>query len=565
LVAGTFSGTSRDTSGKQDGPWQGVGELLPAGGYCRLISLEELASALRLLVEVPRFLRTPLQLDQARAVLRSRLVTREQRFLDLVRHAVYGHPASPYATLLRSVGCEEGDLEKLVQHDGVEGALGVLYRQGVYVTADELKGRRPLARGGTSVAVNPDALRNPLATHHVATRSSGSRSVGTTVAIDLALFKERSVNQGLVFEAYRAFDWRLAIGGAPGSSAVLRLLRYAGIGCVPERWFSPLDVSKLHPRYRWSARILRWAGLLAGVKIPAPEHVPVDDMRPVAQWMADTLRAGHTPHAHVSPSAAVGVCLAARQQGLDLEGAWFTVSGEPWTPVRSALLAGVGARAITAYVSIETGGPLGQGCLGPEAVDEIHLWDDLHAVVQPGRLERSRLPAQTVLVTTLSPVSPLVLLNVSMGDEAVVTRRDCGCPLQALGWSTHLHTIRSFEKLTGVGMTFLDTDVMRVLDEVLPARFGGAPTQYQLVEEEAVDGQPRLRLLVHPDIGPVDPGAVRDTFLSAIAPGSAGERLMGLVWRDAGLVTVERRAPHASASGKILHLRVERSARPKAE
>lgn len=33
--------------------------------------------------------------------------------------------------------------------------------------------------------------------------------------------------------------------------------------------------------------------------------------------------------------------------------------------------------------------------------------------------------------------------------------------------------------------------------EALPARFGGGPTNYQLVEEARADGHPSLRLLVH--------------------------------------------------------------------
>jgi hypothetical protein len=213
---------------------------------------------------------------------------------------------------------------------------------------------------------------------------------------------------------------------------------------------------------------------------------------------------------------------------------------------------------MSGYFSLETGGPLGQGCLGATEIDELHVWTDLHAVVQPGP-GPGALPPRAVLVTSLSPSSPLVLLNASMGDEAFLTQRDCGCPLQALGWTTHVHTIRSFEKLTGIGVTFLDTDVVRVLEETLPARFGGAPTHYQLVEDETADGHPRLRLLVHPAVGPLEADAVRDAFLAAIAPGSAGEQLMGLLWREGRVVTVERRAPHATPSGKILHLHLQRS------
>ena len=76
-------------------------------------------------------------------------------------------------------------------------------------------------------------------------------------------------------------------------------------------------------------------------------------------------------------------------------------------------------------------------------------------------------------------------------------------------------------------MTFLDVDVIRVLDEVLPGRFGGGPTDYQLIEEETEDGRPRVRLLVHPRVGePSTSTPSADAFLTAIGRQSEGERLM---------------------------------------
>ena len=165
-----------------------------------------------------------------------------------------------------------------------------------------------------------------------------------------------------------------------------------------------------------------------------------------------------------------------------------------------------------------------------------------------------------MFISSLHPRSPFTMLNVSMGDQATVTARQCGCPLEKLGWVTHLRDIRSFEKLTGGGMTFLDSDVIRVLEEELPARFGGAPTDYQLVEEEAGNGQPRLRLLVHPGIGPLDTNAVGDAFLKAIGSRSPSEQLMEMFWRDADLFRVERQVPIATAAGKIMHLHLSRGA-----
>jgi hypothetical protein len=106
-------------------------------------------------------------------------------------------------------------------------------------------------------------------------------------------------------------------------------------------------------------------------------------------------------------------------------------------------------------------------------------------------------------------------------------------------------------------MTFLDADVIRVLEEVLPARFGGTATDYQLVEEDE-GGHARVRLLVRPEVGPVDLAAVAEAFLAAIGHGTGVERIMGQVWRDGQVLRTERRAPLTTASGKILHLHRDR-------
>src|SRR5262249_30644649 len=107
---------------------------------------------------------------------------------------------------------------------------------------------------------------------------------------------------------------------------------------------------------------------------------------------------------------------------------------------------------------------------------------------------------------------------------------------------------------TAGGMTFLDADVVTILEETLPTRFGGIATDYQLIEDEDPRGQPAVRLVIHPRIGPVDPATVVDVFLAALGGGSGPERVMGSLWRDARLVRVERRPPYTTTSGKILHL-----------
>lgn len=517
---------------------------------------DEITASARFFPRLPSYLRRPLTSDEAHATLRRRRERRESDFLALARRAIYGQPASPYHALLREAGCEYGDLERLVGRDGIEGALQVLYRSGVYVTVDEFKGRRPAIRGNATIAVNPNLLRNPLAGGHVPGRSSGSRSAGTTVAFDLDFVRTCAVNALLSLEARGGAGWLKADWEVPGVGGTFRMLKLSSFGAPPVRWFSHVDPDA-SARYRWSARGMRIAGRLAGARLPAPGHAPLDAPLVIARWMADALRSGDTPYLLTFASSAVRLTEAAWDAGIDLRGAMLLLMGEPTTAARLEVIRRSGADGLPRYGSIETG-PIGYGCLAPAGPDDVHVFDDLHALIQPGsEAGLHGHPAPAVFVSSIRPTVPFVLLNVSMGDQATVERRWCGCPMEGLGWTTHMRDIRSYEKLTSQGMTFLDTDVIRVLEEVLPRRFGGAPTHYQLVEEESSDGRAILRLLVHPAVGAVDVATVGEAFLEAIAR-VGGERMMSQVWRDAGLFRVERREPLPTSSGKILHLHVAR-------
>ena len=93
----------------------------------------------------------------------------------------------------------------------------------------------------------------------------------------------------------------------------------------------------------------------------------------------------------------------------------------------------------------------------------------------------------------------------------------------------------------------------------MPARFGGRPADWQLVER--LDGErarPEVVLVVDPSVGGLDADAVADAFLAAIGGGSGGERLMELQWRGSRTLRVVREAPRRTASGKVLHVALER-------
>jgi hypothetical protein len=516
---------------------------------------EELLAGARLLWRLGPYLRRALDVAECRAILETRFARGGADFLGILRSLVYGQEQSPYRQLLRWAGCEYGDVERLVRLDGVDGALGTLYRNGVYLTVDEFKGRRPVIRGTARIDVSPARLVNPRTGVHLLGQSSGSRGGRTRVPMDLAFLRDRAVNACLTLHARGEGEWRKAVWADPGGCLALSI-RFSGFGRPVDRAFSHVDLSShvLGASYRWSARALVWGSRLAGVPLPAPEHVTVDDPLPIARWIRDVRRAGALPHLWTYASPAVRLCQASADAGIDLAGARFTVTGEPLTAARLRTIEAVGVEAVADYGSAESGF-IAHGCLAADVPDDVHLFHDLHAMLRLDAGETTReLPRGALLVSSLRPTAPVILLNVSMGDRAEITRRTCGCPLERLGWVTHLHTIRSYEKLTAGGMTFLDTDVIRILEEVLPRRFGGGPTDYQLAEEEAPDGRARIRLLVHPAVGPLNVGDVAGTFLAALGSGSRAASMMALQWRESGLLAVDRQVPHATGTGKILHL-----------
>src|SRR3954462_10428035 len=110
-------------------------------------SLDELALGARLLRDMPAFLRRPLTVEAARSELRARRESGSADFLAMVALGIFAQPANPYRRLLEHIGCQQGDLERLVTAEGLVGALQTLFRQGVYLSVDEFKGRLPVVRG----------------------------------------------------------------------------------------------------------------------------------------------------------------------------------------------------------------------------------------------------------------------------------------------------------------------------------------------------------------------------------------------------------------------------------
>lgn len=494
--------------------------------------------------------------DEARATLRDRLENRGRDFCTLMKSAIYGNTESPYLELLKNAGCTYDDLEELVRDEGLEDALSRLFQDGVYLTCNEFKGREEIRRGGRIIPGGPSLVRNPNARVHIRAHSGGSGGKSVPVLIDLGFVRDRAANHALVLEARGGFGWDHAIWGIPGNTDMVRILELAAMGLAPGKWFSQVDPSSpmLHPRYRWSSRVMRWAGRVYGERLPAPEYVPLSDPGRILDWLGERARAGRTVHIVTWASGAVRIAQEAGRSGTDLSHVRFSIGGEPITSTKLETIRRTGAIAVPRYLAMECG-YVAYGCLKPSGPDDLHVFDDMQAVITAGAAGLSRgLPPQALLLSSLRPRAPFILLNVSLGDQADFGEGSCGCALEKTGWTKRIRNVRSFEKLTAGGMTFLDTDIIRVLERDLPSRFGGTLFDYQLAEEEDGDGRPRLRLVVHPSVGPLDPDLVKQAFLEAAGAGAGVERVMSLQWRDAGFLEVERKPPQLAPSGKIVHL-----------
>jgi hypothetical protein len=174
-------------------------------------------------------------------------------------------------------------------------------------------------------------------------------------------------------------------------------------------------------------------------------------------------------------------------------------------------------------------------------------------------LDNGSAPVHPLLCTTIHPSFPRLLLNVENGDYGSFVQRDCGCPLENVGLTLHLHHIRSYEKFTSEGMNYFYSGIYDLLEDALPSEFGGGLGDYQLVEEEDENAQTRLTLVVHPGVGELNEDKVLARLRSALQDGSRGNRFMARVWENAGTFRVKRQLPYTSPRGKVLPLHIPRA------
>jgi hypothetical protein len=233
---------------------------------------------------------------------------------------------------------------------------------------------------------------------------------------------------------------------------------------------------------------------------------------------------------------------------------------EPLSAARRRPIEAAGARALPGYAAVDISS-IAYACAAGSDPDDLHLCLDRYAVVERSRPVFEHGPGvDALLLTTLSPHAPKIALNAEPGDSARIEQRQCGCLLGEIGLTTHLSDLRSFEKLSSEGTSFARGNVLQILEEVLPARFGGSALDYQLVEEEAPSGAMLLILRVHPRVGPLDEAAVRAVLLQELGRGGMVDRYQASLVKRARSIVVRRLAPLSTRAGKVLPFHLARAA-----
>jgi hypothetical protein len=478
---------------------------------------------------------------EAERDIRCRLAGRDAAFLDVLERGVFAVSGNPYRALFDRAGVEFGDVRDLVAGDGLEAALAILLDQGVGVSLEEFKQRAA-------------EFDNPLAKRHMSTTTGGSRTTARRVGVDLERVEHDSRHHALFREGFELGDRPFALWRAvpPSGSGFNNGFRQVRCGQPVARWFNPYGRRRTAQDAQFALFTAFTLGVAAVCRAPLarPELCPPGDAARVARWLAARRAEGRPAVLDTQAGLAVRTCLEAEEDGLDISGTLIRTGGEPLTLAKAAVAERVGVRVVPHYSMTELG-RVAVACSEPEATDDMHpLLDKLAVLARPDDGDDG---ARALVYTTLTTVTPKLMINVDSGDRAHVSERDCSCPYGRMGMRLHVHSVHARDKLTSEGSLFLAGDLVTLVEEVLPASFGGAPTDYQLVEEEE-DGLPKVSVVVRPSVGPLDDASVVAVVLAHLR-GIPRLAFMAGIWEDGRTLRVVRRDPEPTSRGKILALR----------
>lgn len=498
---------------------------------------------------IAKFQLAPIDRDGVETIRRQR-AQRSTHFLTLAEYAL-GTPGHIYQRLFAWAGCEFGDLRAQVGRDGLEGTLRRLLAAGLYVSNSEFRGRKEIVRGGKHFPVEAGGFRNPGGRGQVRTRTSGSSGKPFQVEKGLAMLRHVAAYYGVNIAEFGLAERECVLLGSvlPSSWPLMYLERYRRGGAPVAKWFAPAVEGSKALAYKAVTRYICAQSYAIGRGMPFPEYLGPEGFLPVARYVAAAKRR-RPVHLRSSVSFGARVAQAALEAGLDIAGTIFCVSGEPLTEGKRRVIEATGSTVIAQYHATELSA-IGFGCQAMHDGNRVHLIDDANCLFTAGEDGTGRGP---LFATTAAPFPPNILINLELDDTVTLLPSRCGCQFEAAGFTTEVRDIFSYSKVTGQGMMVQSMDLMALLEERMPGRFGGIAGDYQLSEEEA-GSQTQMVLRVSPRTGAQDIDALREHFFAELRT-MYGGHLSSRVWSFTDGFSIRLEEPIATATGKVPSIRL---------
>jgi hypothetical protein len=338
------------------------------------------------------------------------------------------------------------------------------------------------------------------------------------------------------------------------------LLQRAHMGQWSEHWYSSMGWrdTKGWAKYGAATSFMVAAARSAGLQIPFPEIVRLDQAAAIARWINKRLKSHGRCLVATNVSHATRICVAAMNAGIDIRGVALRIGGEPVTRAKAELMKNAGALIVTGYGMVEISS-VGLSCAHAEDRGDLHFAkDSLALITHPHKIAGTDTAVPAFHLTTLTDTVGKLMLNVEVDDYGIVDRRSCGCSMGELGLDVHLRDVRSYSKLVGEGVTLIGNEMVYILEHALPSRFGGTTLDYQLAEEEDEQGLTRISLFIAPRLSIVSESEVIEFLHESLRASSPAAGAASAVWKQAGTIRVQRKEPVWTGRGKLLPLHLQR-------
>lgn len=501
---------------------------------------------------IKKFLNETISLAECQQLIKRGIENREDNFLFCIRNLIYNQKRNPYLELLRLSRISYEDVKKMVAQEGIEDTLQLLKEEGIYITFEEFKGKKEVRRKGGVFKFQQKDFSNPSQKSLGEVYSGASRGSGTQISWGLGYLMQKTIHEAIMLNIHGCFNTPIALWYPtfPAQTA-LYPIRLKKLGILPDIWFS--QVEKNVPLSLSEKTIFLLVSLFRNSfsfrEIPF-QYVSLKDAYIIAEWTAQKIKEFSTCSIHTYVSAALRVCLAAKERGLDIRNTKFIVAGEPLTKIKRREIEELGCEVISTYYFTEAGF-IGCSCNNPNhKEDEIHVFRDSFAIIhRPRLIENSEQKVNAFLFTSLYPECPIVMLNMENGDYGNIEEKGCGCQLDRYGFFDHIYNIRSYEKITAEGTTYYISDIIKIIEEVFPSEFGGSSIDYQSVEETDSHGLVSLAIYVNPQIKLLNEEKLKQILFTKLSNNIDRDTRMKM-WIQVDTLKIRRELPLVTPRGK---------------